>query len=390
MASFQVKFQEQIDYLKQKTNLPTQSYKDITSRQHDRAFVVAGAMKADLLNDLHNAVNKAVADGQSFQQFQDSFDDIIGKHGWLNDEDDKYKAWRAKMIYQTNLKTSHAAGRYKQMTSPEMVKLRPYWRYRHNTIENPRIQHEKWNNLVLPVDAAFWRVNFPPNGYGCNCTIEAINERQLRAMGKTKPDTEPAFDDGERSDFNSTPGEAWFPDLNKYPEPIAKEFVKETMQDGVFDRFVEETFEATEAIKTVTRTITAKAIKQAEVDKQLKRISTNEQYPVAVLNQQQQQLLGVSTQTLLFKQSDAVQQIFQSATGLVGNDLQKLFDDAFLIVRASTNRIVVAVILTRRNFIAEIEQNTEGLFLKTLNTASASEIKQAKSMGEVILSKERK
>lgn len=388
MSSFQVKFQEQIDYLKQKTNLPTQSYKDITSRQHDRAFVVAGAMKADLLNDLHNAVNKAVADGQSFQQFQDSFDDIIGKHGWLNDEDDKYKAWRAKMIYQTNLKTSHAAGRYKQMTSPEMVKLRPYWRYRHNTIENPRIQHEKWNNLVLPVDAAFWRVNFPPNGYGCNCTIEAINERQLRAMGKTKPDTEPAFDDGERSDFNSAPGEAWFPDLNKYPEPIAKDFVKETMQDGVFDRFVEDTFEATEVIKTSVKSITAKALKQAEVSKRLKKIITAEQYPVAVLSTKQQELLGISMQTLLFKQADAVHQIYQSATGLVGNDLQKLFDNAFLIVRASASRIVVAVTLTRRNFLAEIEQSKDGLFLKSLNTASPAEIKQAKSAGSVLFNKE--
>ncbi|WP_314338887.1 phage minor head protein [Acinetobacter guillouiae] len=388
MSSFQVKFEEQIDYLKQKTNLPTQSYKDITSRQHDRAFVVAGAMKADLLNDLHNAVNKAVADGQSFQQFQDSFDDIIGKHGWLNDEDDKYKAWRAKMIYQTNLKTSHAAGRYQQMTSPEMVKLRPYWRYRHNTIENPRIQHEKWNNLVLPVDAAFWRVNFPPNGYGCNCTIEAINERQLRAMGKTKPDTEPAFDDGERSDFNSAPGAAWFPDLNKYPEPIAKEFVKETMQDGVFDRFVEDTFEAVELIKITAKVVNTKLVKTAEIKKQLKNITTTEQYPVAVLNTKQQELLGITTQTLLFKQADAVQQIYQSATGLVGNDLQKLFDNAFLIVRASTSRIVVAVTLTRRNFIAEIEQSNDGLFLKSLNTASPAEIKQAKTAGSVLFNKE--
>lgn len=388
MSSFQVQFQEQIDYLKQKTNLPTQSYKDITSRQHDRAFVVAGAMKAELLNDLHNAVNKAVADGQSFQQFQDSFDDIIGKHGWLNDEDDKYKAWRAKMIYQTNLKTSHAAGRYQQMTSPEMVKLRPYWRYRHNTIENPRIQHEKWNNLVLPVDAVFWRVNFPPNGYGCNCTIEAINERQLRAMGKTKPDTEPAFDDGERSDFNSAPGAAWFPDLNKYPEPIAKEFVKETMQDGVFDRFVEDTFEAVELIKNTAKVVNTKLVKTAEIKKQLKNITTTEQYPVAVLNTKQQELLGISTQTLLFKQADAVQQIYQSATGLVGNDLQKLFDDAFLIVRTSASQILVAVTLTRRNFIAEIEQSKDGLFLKSLNTASTAEIKQAKASGSVLFNKE--
>ncbi len=386
MSSFQLQFQEQIDYLKQKVNLPTESYKEISSRQHDRAFVVAGAMKADLLTDLHNAVNKAVSEGQSFQKFQDSFDDILGKHGWLNDRDEKYKAWRARTIYQTNLRTSHAAGRYKQMTTPEMLKLRPYWRYRHNSIENPRIKHQFWNNLVLPADADFWKINYPPNGYGCNCTVDAINERQLKAMGKTTADAEPSFDDG-RTDFDSAPGANWYPDLNKYPEPIAKAFVKETMQDGVFDRFVEDIFEATEAIKSTANSITAKALKKLEVDKQLKKLMTTEQFPIAVLNTQQQQLLGIATQTLIFKQSDAVQQIYKSATGLVGNDLQKLFDQAFLIVRANEHRLIVAVTLTRRNFIAEIEQNQHGLFLKSLNTASTTEINQMKLLGDVLLNK---
>mgnify|MGYP002712609139 CR=1 FL=1 len=235
--NFQLKFQEQIDFLKQKVRLPTLTYRDISSRGHDRAFVVAGAMKADLLNDLHNAVNKAVAEGQSFKQFQDGFDDVLGKHGWLNGTDKEYRAWRAKVIYQTNMRTSHAAGRYKQMTDPEVLKRRPYWVYRHNTVENPRIQHEKWNGLVLPADSQFWRVNFPPNGYGCKCDVYAINERQLNAMGKTKPDDEPAFD-SVRDGFDSAAGASWYPDLNKYPEQIATDYVSENMRDGIFDRWL--------------------------------------------------------------------------------------------------------------------------------------------------------
>ena len=85
--NFQLKFQEQIDFLQQKVRLPSLTYRDLNSRNHDRAFVVAGAMKADLLKELHDAVNKAVADGQSFKQFQDGFDDVLGKHGWLNGTD---------------------------------------------------------------------------------------------------------------------------------------------------------------------------------------------------------------------------------------------------------------------------------------------------------------
>lgn len=233
-------FQEQIDFLRQKVRVPTKRYDELTSQQHDKAFVVAGAMKADLLADLHNAVKKAVEDGQAFHQFQSNFDEILAKSGWLNDESKGYKAWRAKIIYQTNLRTSHMAGRYKQMTDPDVLKKRPYWRYKHNTVENPRIQHKHWDDLVLPADSPFWRRNYPPNGYGCRCTVEAINERQLRAMGKSKPDELPKdyITADERDDFTGIVGETWFPDVNKYPHDLAKALVASNLHEGVFTRWL--------------------------------------------------------------------------------------------------------------------------------------------------------
>lgn len=90
--------------------MPTETHNEITSRQHDRAFVVAGAMKADLLNDLHNAVNQAIADGQSFKQFQDGFDVILAKHGWLSNEDEGYKAWRAPGYLSNQFKNLTCCG----------------------------------------------------------------------------------------------------------------------------------------------------------------------------------------------------------------------------------------------------------------------------------------
>lgn len=233
-------FQEQIDFLRQKVRVPTKRYDELTSQQHDKAFVVAGAMKADLLADLHNAVKKAIEDGQAFHQFQRNFDEILAKRGWLNDETKGYKAWRAKIIYQTNLRTSHMAGRYKQMTDPDVLKKRPYWRYKHNTVENPRIQHKHWDNLVLPADSPFWQRNYPPNGYGCRCTVEAINERQLKAMGKTKPDDLPKdyVSADPRNDFTGIVGETWFPDVNKYPHDLAKALVASNLHEGVFTRWL--------------------------------------------------------------------------------------------------------------------------------------------------------
>ena len=56
-------FLEAIAFFRAKLNLPTQRWDDLLGAAHDRAFVVAGAIQADLLADLRAAVDKAIADG---------------------------------------------------------------------------------------------------------------------------------------------------------------------------------------------------------------------------------------------------------------------------------------------------------------------------------------
>lgn len=389
---WQLPFAEQSTFLKQKVRLPTATYKDIDSRQHDRAFVVAGAMKADLLTDLHNAVNQAVRDGQSFKSFQDNFDDILVKHGWLNDEDKDYKAWRAKVIYQTNLRTSHAAGRYKQMTDPEVLKRRPYWRYRHNTVENPRIQHERWNNLVLPADSLWWRINFPPNGYGCKCTVEAINERQLRAMGKTKADDEPSYDD-RRKDFLTAPGASWYPDLNKYPEPIAKKYVSENMRDGVFDRWM--TRIATQVDDEIGKADFTDISKDQAI-KKLRKLDQGEQYPVAVVPKAFQELLGVSTQVLMFSEYDAIKQAY-SRLGDKNFNIQAYKDVQYILqepnhiireVQDGNEQMTVWLQRGKKSYVAILQQTKtgKGLFLKSFRLGGGErELRRSLNAGGKVL-----
>ena len=43
--------------------VPTERWDDLMGNAHDRAFVVAGAMKADLLKDLAGAVTRAIENG---------------------------------------------------------------------------------------------------------------------------------------------------------------------------------------------------------------------------------------------------------------------------------------------------------------------------------------
>ncbi len=168
---FGTPFEAQIAYLRQKLNLPTERWDDIKGRANERAFVVAGAAKADLIEDFKQAAIKAAGQGGGERAFAKDFKAIVAKHGWTGWTGEGTKegeAWRTRVIYQTNMATSYWAGRWAQMTDPEVVKLHPYWRYIHaDGVLNPRENHLAWHGLTLPWDHPFWKTHFAPNGFNC-------------------------------------------------------------------------------------------------------------------------------------------------------------------------------------------------------------------------------
>lgn len=180
-------FAGQIAFFRQKLNLPTERWDDIERAAHDRAFVVAGAMQADLLDGLRQAVDDGIARGDTLADFRKNFLAIVEKHGWADFTGDdratqgrtggRALAWRTRTIYNTNILTSYAAGRWQQLNDPELLKARPYWRYVHSDfVSNPRPQHKAWGDagLTLPHDHPFWKTHFPPNGWGCRCSVKAV------------------------------------------------------------------------------------------------------------------------------------------------------------------------------------------------------------------------
>ena len=172
-------FEEQISFFRKKLNLPTKRWDDILMAAHDKAFMVAGAQKADLLADLRAAVDKAIT-GQSIGQFRKDFAAAVAKSGWSGWTGEGTKAgeaWRTRVIYQTNIATSYAAGRWQQLKDPDLVAVRPFWQYIHSdSVVHPRPLHLAWGNsgLTLPNDHPFWKTHFPPNGWGCKCRVKAV------------------------------------------------------------------------------------------------------------------------------------------------------------------------------------------------------------------------
>jgi uncharacterized protein with gpF-like domain len=193
-GQFRKPFPEQIAAFRLRLGdlVPTSAWDDIQKSAHDRAFMVAGATQADLLADLGGAVDAAISEGETLDQFRARFRDIVetrGWHGWTGEGTRAGENWRTRVIYRTNMKTSYAAGRLAQLRKGNF----PLWVYRHGGSEHPREDHLALDGLILPSDHAFWSVFYPPNGWGCSCYV--LGARSMAAAqrlggkpGVTLPD----------------------------------------------------------------------------------------------------------------------------------------------------------------------------------------------------------
>lgn len=167
-------------YFRDKVNLPTRRWDDLWQGQHARAFVVAGATRDALLSDLRQAVDAAISQGETLEDFRARFRDTVQRNGWTGWAGEGTaggEAWRTSVIYHTNLRTSYMAGRW------ETLRRFPYLRYKHNTVRNPRERHRAWDGLILASTDPWWDTNYPPNGWGCRCSVVGVSEAKLRADG---------------------------------------------------------------------------------------------------------------------------------------------------------------------------------------------------------------
>lgn len=233
---------------------PTARWDDLVGAEHDRAFMVAGAVKADLLADLAAAVDRAVSDGASLEEFRRDFREIVerhGWHGWTGEGTRKGEAWRTRVIYRTNVATTYAAGRMAQLREADF----PLWVYRHSGAEHPRLDHLSWDGIVLPADHPFWAKHYPPNGWGCGCRVAgARSERGARRLGgdpdkplppgwdsvEPKTGTPPGVGQG----WDHAPGDtvsatvaALAPKLDALPPQLSIDLIRDWLQAPAFARW---------------------------------------------------------------------------------------------------------------------------------------------------------
>ncbi len=272
-----------ISYFKAKGYEVTFDWHEMLADAHARAFTVAKATRLDILTDIRGAVQKALETGTTLRQFQQDLTPLLQSKGWWGKKDvvdprtgevrrvQLGSPRRLKTIYQTNLATAYAAGRYREQI--ENAEAQPYWMRVAVKDSRSRPSHAALDGKVFRYDDPFWRYFYPPDDWFCRCRVRALTPERVRRKGiqveasdgRISHEDVPVSRDGRTARvaiYNDpkakvriqtgpgwayNPGRAWMDgmgpklaaSLAAAPREAADAALRETVRSDGFKRFVE-------------------------------------------------------------------------------------------------------------------------------------------------------
>lgn len=172
---------------------PSFRWQEVWQAEHARAFAVAGVMRLDILSLIRDQVDTAVKGGGNFADFHRDLKRQLVQRGWWGNIEitdpgtgevrrTRFNDHRLGLIFDVNMRQSHAAGRWARA----MRSRKPYLMYSTMRDEKVRASHKPWDRVVLPKSHPWWDTHYPPNGWRCRCTAFEIDEAgigRLRAAG---------------------------------------------------------------------------------------------------------------------------------------------------------------------------------------------------------------
>ena len=153
----------------------------LTEQARQRAFVVSGLARQELVDELHASILHAYEEGLSIGEWRKRARALLSADG--DTPAALLKRHRLDTIFRTNLQTGYQAGRYAQMM--ETVEDRPIWRISAVLDRSTRPGHAAVHGKCYPANHEFWTQFFPPNGFNCRCTVSTLTAEQAERRGYT-------------------------------------------------------------------------------------------------------------------------------------------------------------------------------------------------------------
>lgn len=230
------------------------NWQDVFKAEHVRWFTVAKAMSRDLLEDIRESVDRAIADGITLETFRKELQPKLEAKGWwgkkimLDPATGQHELVqlgsprRLKTIFDTNVRTAYQAGKWERIQRTKAAF--PYLEYSSVMDGRERPEHHAWNGTILPVDHPWWDTHYGPCDWNCRCTAVPRSLRMLERAGKqvdTAPPRNPMLPwtntrTGETGELEAGIGKGWDYNVGKeYLRGLAPSPMPESFDQGPED-----------------------------------------------------------------------------------------------------------------------------------------------------------
>ena len=167
---------EALAFLKRKRLQPSGHWYEVWREAHATAFTVAQTTgQLDVVDQIHRGLQRALRQGETLETFRGRLGPELERLGWTPPAGRGGDVpRRLRRIYDTNLRSAHAAGQWDRIQRTQ--ELLPYLVYRLGPSEVHRAAHAAWAGVCLPVGDPWWSTHYPPNGWGCKCYVQQVAE----------------------------------------------------------------------------------------------------------------------------------------------------------------------------------------------------------------------
>ncbi|HJW23798.1 MAG TPA: phage minor head protein [Rhodocyclaceae bacterium] len=181
--------EQAVEYMKQKGYAVTWNWWEMRDAAHAKALTIAKVTRADILQDFHQALVKAVEQGTTERDFARALTPVLQAKGWWGKQIvvspdggaevvQTGSPWRLKTIFQTNLQSAYMSGRYQQMAAAR--DSHPWWQYVAILDSRTRPAHRALHGKVFSAYDPIWKFIWPPNDYNCRCRVRPLTDAQLK------------------------------------------------------------------------------------------------------------------------------------------------------------------------------------------------------------------
>jgi SPP1 gp7 family putative phage head morphogenesis protein len=208
-----LKFEEAVEWFGNRFPITDDIAEELGSYAGPRAWKIAGVAQLEIVQDVHDSLERAIANGIPFEEWQDEVEASLTKAWGRKDSP------RMLTIFINSTQQSYGAGRWQQMQ--EVKSLRPFGMYDSVLDDRTTPFCKAWDGVILPLDEFAERGACPQTHHRCRAGIRSLRASEVdRRGGVSKAPSEKAPEG-----WGAAPTTAdWQPDRSKYDPKIWNTF----------------------------------------------------------------------------------------------------------------------------------------------------------------------